>query len=61
MDADHRLLERLCDEHLAAADLSLTSQARIAHLEQAMRYAQQAVRAHPRPEPVEDRRMELAG
>jgi hypothetical protein len=35
--------ERLCDEELAAAELAATKDARIAHLEQAFRFAQRAV------------------
>jgi len=35
----------LCDEQLAAADYATTNESRIAHLEQAFRFAQQAVKA----------------
>jgi len=34
--------ERLCDEQLAAADLALSKDARIEHLEQAFRFAKKA-------------------
>lgn len=47
---------RLCDEELAAADMAPTKDARIAHLEQAFRFAQRAVKT-----PVADRSSEIAG
>ncbi len=42
MNNDISDYERLCDEELAAADLADSKDARIAHLEQAFRFAKKA-------------------
>lgn len=43
MNNDISDYERLCDEELAAADLADSKDARIAHLEQAFRFAKKAI------------------
>jgi hypothetical protein len=42
MNNDISDYERFCDEELAAADLAESKDARIAHLEQAFRFAKKA-------------------
>ena len=48
--------ERLCDEQLAAAEGAMTKDGRIAHLEQAYRFAREALK-----EPSSERVAEPAG
>jgi len=46
-------LEDRCEKELAAADRAVSQEARVAHLEWALRYALLAVKSHPMPAPVE--------
>lgn len=45
VNTDEAKFARLCDEQLAAADNAATKDERIAHLELAFRFAQQAMKA----------------
>lgn len=53
MESQSSDLDQRCEEELAAADRASSHDERVAHLEQALRFAQLASRARPRSAVVE--------